>query len=114
MLVSPRRYGKPLNPYVYHPVSQISLKDGGKISFDEKANNNSFKDFYANLAPNLGNKLPHAPNKISLDSVLAYDKRFSNTENQKFTFSATSEDEVLKLLKDTNPENETLKISFRL
>ena len=95
-------------------MSQISLKDGGKISFDEKANNNSFKDFYANLAPNLGNKLPHAPNKISLDSVLAYDKRFSNTENQKFTFSATSEDEVLKLLKDTNPENETLKISFRL
>ena len=31
-------------------------------------------------------------------------KRFLNTENQKFTFSPTSEDEVLKLLKDTNPE----------
>ena len=27
-----------------------------------------------------------------------------NIENQKFTFSATSKDEVLKLLKDTNPE----------
>ena len=27
----------------------------GKISFDEKTNNNSFKDFYANLAPNLTN-----------------------------------------------------------
>ena len=27
-----------------------------------------------------------------------------NTENQKFTFSPTSEVEILKLLKDTNPE----------
>ena len=35
---------------------------------------------------------------------MAYYKRFLNTENQKFTFSPTSEDEVLKLLKDTNPE----------
>ena len=64
----------------------------------------SFKDFYANLALNLVNKLPHAPNKFDLDSVLAYYKRFLNTENQKFTFSPTSEDKVLKLLKDTNPE----------
>ena len=35
---------------------------------------------------------------------MAVYKRFLNTENQKFTFSPTSEDEVLKLLKDTNPE----------
>ena len=41
---------------------------------------------------------------INLDSVLAYYKRFLNTENQKFTFSPTSMDEVLKLLKDINPE----------
>ena len=86
------------------PVSQVSLKDGEKISFDEKTNNNSFKNFYANLALNLVNKLPHAPNKFDLDSVLAYYKRFLNTENQKFTFSPTSEDEILKLLTDTNPE----------
>ena len=86
------------------PVSQVSLKDGETISFDEKTNNNSFKNFYANLALNLVNKLPHAPNKFDLHSVLAYYKRFLNTENQKFTFSPTSEDEVLKLLKDTNPE----------
>ena len=72
--------------------------------FDEKTNNNSFKNFYANLALNLVNKLPHAPNKFDLDSVLAYYKRILNTENQKFTFSPTSEDEVLKLIKDTNPE----------
>ena len=44
------------------PVSQVSLKDGETISFDEKTNNNSFKNFYANLALNLVNKLPHAPN----------------------------------------------------
>ena len=86
------------------PVSQVSLKDGETISFDEKTNNNSFKNFYANLALNLVNKLPHAPNKFDLDSVLAYYKRFLNTENQKFTFSPTSEEEILKLLTDTNPE----------
>ena len=34
------------------PVSQISLKDGEKIFFDEKTNNNSFENFYANLALN--------------------------------------------------------------
>ena len=39
-----------------------------------------------------------------MHSVLAYYKRFLNTENQKFTFSPTSEDEILKLLTDTNPE----------
>ena len=66
--------------------------------------NNSFKNFYATLALNLVNKLPHAPNKFDLDSVLTFYKRFLNTENQ-FTFSPTSEDEVLKLLKDTKPEN---------
>ena len=78
------------------PVPQVSLKDGETISFDEKTNNNSFKNFYANLALNLVNKLPHAPNKFDLHSVLAYYKRFLNTENQKFTFSPTSEDEILK------------------
>ena len=62
------------------------------------------KNFYANLALNLVNKPPHAPNKFDLDSVLGYYKRFLNTGNQKFTFPSTSEDEVLKLLKDTNPE----------
>ena len=35
---------------------------------------------------------------------MTYYKRFLNTENQKFTFSPTSEDEILKLLTDTNPE----------
>ena len=104
MLVSPRSYGKPFNLWVYHPVSQVSLKDGEKISFDEKTNNNSFKNFYAYLALNLVNKLLHAPKKFDFDSVLAYYKRFLNTENQKFTFSPTSEDEILKLLTDTNPE----------
>ena len=36
---------------------------------------------YANLAVNLVNKLPHAPNKFNLDSVLAYYKIFLNVEN---------------------------------
>ena len=35
---------------------------------------------------------------------MAYYKRFLNTENQNFTFSPTAEVEILKLLKDTNPD----------
>ena len=37
---------------------------------------------------------------------MAYYKIFLKTENQKFAFPPTSEDEVLKLLKDVNPEKE--------
>ena len=85
-------------------INQISLKGGEKISYGEKANNNSFKNFYANLALNLVNNFRHASNKFNLDSVLDYYKRFLNTENQMCTFLQTSEDKVLKLLKDTNPE----------
>ena len=44
-------------PSKINPVSQICLKDGEKISLGEIANNNSFKNFYANLALNLVNKL---------------------------------------------------------
>ena len=77
----------------------------GKNLFDEKTNNSFiFTNFYANLSLNLVNILLQAPNKFDLDSVLPDYKRFLNTENQKFTFSLTSEDKVLKLLNDTNPE----------
>ena len=73
--------------------------------FDEKTNKSFiFTNFYANLSLNLVRKLPQAPNKFDLDSVLSDYKRFLNTENQKFTVSLTSEDKVLKLLNDTNPE----------
>ena len=64
-------------------------------------NNNYFKNFNADLALNLVSKLPHAPSKFNLDSVLAYYKRFLYKENHKFSFSPTSKDEVLKLLKNT-------------
>ena len=30
------------------PIAQISVKDGGKISFNEKSNKNSLKNFYVN------------------------------------------------------------------
>ena len=77
---------------------------GEKVSFDEKINNNFFNNFYV---LNLVNKPPHAPNKFDLDSTLVYYKRFLNTENRRFTFSPTSEDEILKLLANTNPEKAT-------
>ena len=54
------------------PVSQTFLNNEEKISFHEKTNNNSFKNFYTNLALNLVNKIPNAPNKCYLDSFLTY------------------------------------------
>ena len=84
------------------PVSKISLKDEEKYD-DAKANNTCFKNFYANFILNLVHQLLYAPNKFNLDSLWAYYKRFLNTENQKFTFSSISKDEVLKLLEDTKP-----------
>ena len=84
------------------PVYQVSLKDGETISFDENTNNNSVKSFNANLALNLVNKLPHTPNNFDLGPVIAYYKRFRNTENKNFL--PTWEDEILNLPKDTNPE----------
>ena len=81
-----------------NPSSSIFSQIQEKISIDEKTNNNSFQNFYASLAQNLVNKLPYEPNRFILDSVLAYYKRFVNTENQTFTFLSTSKEEVLKLL----------------
>ena len=81
-------------PYKIITVSQISFKDDEKNPFDQKTNNNSFKIFKASLALNLFIKLPYAPNKFNIDSVLVYYKRFLNTENQKFTFPPTLKDEV--------------------
>ena len=95
MLVSQRSYEKPLKTSVSQEkqnlVSQVSLKDEEKISFDAKTNKNSFKNFYANLALNIVNKFPHALNNFNLDSVLAYYKRFLNTENQNYFFSNLGE-----------------------
>ena len=72
--------------------------------FDEKTNINFFNNFYANLALNLVKKLPHAPKKFDLHSVLTYYKRFLNTDNQQLTFSPISKNEILKLLTDTKSE----------
>ena len=77
---------------------------GKQFRLMKKQINNSFKNFYTNLALNLVNKLPHAPKKFDLHSFLAYYKRFLYTVNQTFTFSSILEYEILKLLTDTNPE----------
>ena len=68
-------------------IAQVFLKGAEKILLEEKRNNTSFKNFYTNLALNLVNKFPHALKNFDLDSVLAYYKRFLNTENQKYFFT---------------------------
>ena len=82
MLLRPKELWKALKSLSL--PSKIFLKDGEKISFDEKTNNNSFNNFCAKLALNLINKLAHAPNKFDLDSVLVYYKRFLKTKSLLF------------------------------
>ena len=64
----------------------------------------SFNNFFTKLALNLADKLPLALNKLYLDSVVDYYKRFPNTDNQKFTFLPTPKDEFFKSFKNTKPE----------
>ena len=50
------------------------------MSFDEKTNNNSFKDFYAKLALNLVNEHPYALTKFNKELDLPYYKKCLSTD----------------------------------
>ena len=83
-------------------ISNICLKKDDKISFDDKANANTFKEFYCNLASDLVAKLPPPSNKFGITSVRKYYQDVLNLLPCKFKFSFVTEDLVLKLLKDMN------------
>ena len=83
-------------------ISNICLKDDDKISFDDKTNANTFKEFYCNLTSDLVAKLPPPSNRFGITSVCKYYQDVSNRLPCKFKFSFATEDLVLKLLKDIN------------
>ena len=85
-------------------MTNICLKKDDKISFDEKTNANSLKDFYCNLASDLLHKLPPPSKKFGITSVRNYYQTILNQLPFKFKFSNVTEDLVLKLLNDVNPD----------
>ena len=57
--------------------STICLEKDGILSFDHKANAEIFKDFYSNLASDLGKKLPNPLNKFGTGTVREYYKNLN-------------------------------------
>ena len=56
-------------------ASKICLETNNVLSFDGKTNAETFKEFYANLASDLVNKLPPAAKRFGMDSVKRYYKK---------------------------------------
>ena len=77
--------------------AMICLGKEGDISFDPKANAETFKDFYSNLALDLVRQLPLPKNRFGSNSVKEY-YRHLNLENNNCRFSPTPKESVLKLL----------------
>ena len=82
--------------------AKICLKAENELSFDPKTNSEIFMKFFANLASDLVKKLPAPPNKFGMNTVKAYYKKY-NLHRDAFSFSATTNDNILKLLKNINP-----------
>ena len=85
-------------------ISNICLKKNDKISFDDKINANTFKDFYCNLASDLVEKLPPPSNRFEITSVRNYYQNMLELLPSKFSFSNVTEDFVFKLLKEMNTD----------
>ena len=83
-------------------ISNICLKKGDKICFDDKTSANAFKDFFCNLANDLVAKLPHPSNRFRLDTARNYNQDILGLLPSKFKFSNVTEDLVLQLLKGMN------------
>ena len=80
-------------------ISNISLKKDGKISFDDKTNINTFKEFFCYLGSDLVARLPPRSNKVGISVVRNYYLNILGLHPSKFKFSNITEDVVLKLLK---------------
>ena len=53
-------------------ISNISLKKDGKISFDDKTNINTFKEFFCYVGDDLVARLPPPSNKLGINLVRNY------------------------------------------
>ena len=56
-------------PSKHEGQSKICLGNEGNISFDPKTNSETLKNFYANLATELKNKLPIPTNKFGTNNI---------------------------------------------
>ena len=83
-------------------ISKICLKKDDKISFDDKTNVNTFKEFYCNLANELLAKLPPPSKRFGITSVRKYYQNILDLLPCKFELANVSEDLILKLLKNIN------------
>ena len=79
-------------------ISNICLRKDDKIWFDSKINANAFKEFFCNLAIDLGGKLPPPSNRFRLDTVRNCYQHILCLFASEFKFSTVTED----LLKDIN------------
>ena len=59
-------------PFKKITISNICLKKDNKICFDDKANANTFKEFFCNLASDLVAKLPPPSKRFGLDTVRSF------------------------------------------
>ena len=83
-------------------ILNICLKKDDTISFDDKTNANTFKEFFRNLASDLVAKLPPPSNEFGISSVSNYYQNILDLLPSRFKFSNVTEDFALKLLKDMN------------
>ena len=93
----------------------ICLEKDNKIHFDDKTNSNTFKEFHCNLASDLVNKLAPPSRKFGMNSFRNYYQHILDLLPNKFKFSMTKEENVLKLLKnmDTDKASGLDKLSAR-
>ena len=75
-----------------------ALQDNKVVKYDPKSISKVFQTFFTNMAKTLLQKLPPPPNKYGIDSVKSFYKNLNITT--KFQLKPTTEDIVLKLLKN--------------
>ena len=80
-------------------LSNICLKKDDKTFFDNKINENTFKEFFCNLDSHLVAKLPPPSKRFGLDTGRVYYQDILGLLSSKFKFSNVTEHLVLQLLK---------------
>ena len=77
--------------------NNICLKDKDKLIFDPTTTSKIFKRFFSDIAKNLLDKLPTAPNRFNKNSISAYYKHLNLGNN--FNFSHVTVETVQEILK---------------
>ena len=79
-------------------ISNICLKKGENICFDERTNTKTFKEFFGYLASDLVAKLLPPSKRFGLDTVRNFYQDILGLLTSKFKVSNVTEDLVLLLL----------------